>query len=70
MVTFMLGLKPGHARSDFLKMGTAPDADEIAGRPVHLELAAVRLTYVAAGQEASLPPVVVRAIHRIVARRC
>ena len=60
MLTFTLGLKPGHARTDFLFLGAAPDTEEIGGQPVHRELATVRFTYVAAGEEASLAPVVVR----------
>lgn len=33
MLTFTLGLKPGHARTDFLFLGAAPDTEEIGGQP-------------------------------------
>ena len=60
MVTFMLGLKPGHARTDFLFQGIAPETDEIAGQPVRLELAAVRFAFVQGGEQAELAPIVIR----------
>lgn len=60
MVTFSLGLKPGHERTDFLFSGVAPDREQLSGQPVHRELSAIHHTYAAPGEQMSLGPIVVR----------
>jgi len=60
MVTFTLGLKPGYQQTDSTNSGTVPGAEEFSGQPVHLELSATHLTYLAPGETTSLKPIVVR----------